>query len=329
MTIFSPRASAMEPHVGDEAGEPTVVARLQRTSSSASSSSTPIPFIGVDNSQSPGVALDGSIEELERCVLELGFVGCNLNPDPSGGMWSGPPLTDRYWYPIYEKMIELDVPAMIHVSSSCNRTSTPPAPTTSTPIPPRSCNSSRAISRRLSDVALRHPPRWRRRAVSLGRYRGLADMLDKAPLSEHVMGNVYFDTCVYHQPGIDLLFEVIERKNILFGSEMLRCGARRRPRDRPPLDDTKRYVDALGLNGDQLAEVYEGNARRVYPRLDTALKSRASEWRRSRWTRLARLRRESVTSVVPATRRNRRRPLSRLRPGRRLPIRRGTQVHTV
>ena len=49
-----------------------------------------------------------------------GFVGCNLNPDPSGGHWTSPPLTDRYWYPFYEAMVELDVPAMVHVSATCN-----------------------------------------------------------------------------------------------------------------------------------------------------------------------------------------------------------------
>ncbi|NEL42400.1 MAG: amidohydrolase family protein, partial [Xanthomonas perforans] len=54
-----------------------------------------------------------------------------------------------------------------------------------------------------------------------GRFRGLADMLGKPPLSTHVMRNVFFDTCVYHQPGIDLLFEVIDIDNILFGSEMV------------------------------------------------------------------------------------------------------------
>ena len=43
-----------------------------------------------------------------------------MNPDPSGGHWTSPPLTDRHWYPLYEKMVELDVPAMVHVSSSCN-----------------------------------------------------------------------------------------------------------------------------------------------------------------------------------------------------------------
>jgi len=34
-----------------------------------------------------------------------------------------PPLIDRHRYPIYEKMVEYDIPAMIHVSTSCNRCS--------------------------------------------------------------------------------------------------------------------------------------------------------------------------------------------------------------
>ena len=276
MTIFSPRASAMEPHVGDEA----VSRQWSRVCNDLIKRVVelyPDAFIGVGQlPQSPGVALDGSIEELERCVLELGFVGCNLNPDPSGGMWSGPPLTDRYWYPIYEKMVELDVPAMIHVSSSCN----PNFHATGAHY----INADTTAFMQLIQgdlfadfptlrFVIPHgggavPYHW-------GRYRGLADMLDKAPLTEHVMGNVYFDTCVYHQPGIDLLFEVIERKNILFGSEMLGAVRGVDPETGHHFDDTKRYVDALGLNGDQLAEVYEGNARRVYPRLDAALKSRS------------------------------------------------------
>ncbi len=53
-------------------------------------------------------------------IKEFGFIGCNLNPDPSGGYWKDPPLTDKWWYPFYEKLVELDVPAMIHVSMSCN-----------------------------------------------------------------------------------------------------------------------------------------------------------------------------------------------------------------
>ena len=54
-----------------------------------------------------------------------------------------------------------------------------------------------------------------------GRYRGLAQDLKRPPLPELLLNNVFFDTCVYHQPGIELLLKVIPADNILFGSEMV------------------------------------------------------------------------------------------------------------
>ena len=97
---------------------------------------------------------------------------------------------------------------------------------------------------------------------------GLADMLDRPPLQESVMANVFFDTCVYHQPGINLLFEVIDVDNILFGSEMIGAVRGIDPQTGYHFDDTRRYVNALGLAPGSGAKVYELNARRVYPRLD-------------------------------------------------------------
>jgi 4-oxalmesaconate hydratase len=88
------------------------------------------------------------------------------------------------------------------------------------------------------------------------------------------MRNVLFDTCVYHQPGIDLLFEVIDTGNILFGSEMVGAVRGIDPETGHYFDDTKRYIDALGLPAAERAMVYSGNARRVYPRLDKALRER-------------------------------------------------------
>jgi len=89
-----------------------------------------------------------------------------------------------------------------------------------------------------------------------------------------VMKNVYFDTCVYHQPGIDLLFEVIDIKNILFGSEMVGAVRGIDPETGFHFDDTKRYIDALDISADDKRKVFELNARRVYPRLDASLKKR-------------------------------------------------------
>ena len=275
MTIFSPRASAMAPHVGDEAVS-KAWARANNDLIARCVALYPETFAGVCMlPQNPKADLAGSIAELERCVTGLGFIGCNLNPDPGGGHFTSPPLTDRFWYPFYEKMVELDVPAMIHVSGSCN---------------PR-LHATGAYYIAADTIAFMQliegnlfadfptlrfiiphgggavPYHW-------GRYRGLADMLKQPSLDGHVMNNVYFDTCVYHQPGIDLLAEVIDTKNILFGSEMVGAVRGIDPRTGHYFDDTKRYVDALGISADQKHAIFEGNARRVFPRLDAKLKER-------------------------------------------------------
>jgi 4-oxalmesaconate hydratase len=85
---------------------------------------------------------------------------------------------------------------------------------------------------------------------------------------------VFFDTCVYHQPGINLLADVIENKNILFGSEMVGAVRGIDPQTGHYFDDTKRYIDALDISGEEKHMIFEGNARRVYPRLDAILKAR-------------------------------------------------------
>lgn len=275
MTIFSPRASTMAHHVGDEQVSQTWTAACNNLIARVVEL-FPEQFIGVCQlPQSPGVPIENSITELERCVSELGFVGCNLNPDPSGGHWTAPPLTDRHWYPFFEKMVELDVPAMIHVSGSCN--------------PNFHATGAHYINADTTafmqflqgdlfadfpDLRFIIPHGGGAVPYHWGRYRGLADMLKKPLLTEHVMENVFFDTCVYHQPGIDLLFEVIDIDNILFGSEMVGAVRGIDPQTGQYFDDTKRYIDALDIPAADKHKVFELNARRLYPRLDASLKAR-------------------------------------------------------
>jgi 4-oxalmesaconate hydratase len=98
--------------------------------------------------------------------------------------------------------------------------------------------------------------------------------MKKPLLSEHVLGNVYFDTCVYHQPGIDLLNTVIPVKNVLFASEMIGAVRGIDPQTGHYYDDTKRYIEASTLLSSQdKQQIYEGNARRVFSRLDARLKA--------------------------------------------------------
>jgi 4-oxalmesaconate hydratase len=268
VTFFSPRASAMEHHVGS----PEVsLAWSQVCNDLIHRACTLYPknFVAVCQlPQSPGQSPKNSVRELERCVNQLGFIGCNLNPDPSGGHWKDPPLTDRWWYPIYEKMAELDVPAMVHVSSSCN----PNFHATGAHY--INADTTAFMQFITSDLfkdfptlkfIIPHgggavPYHW-------GRYRGLAQDMKRPPLRELVLKNVYFDTCVYHQPGIDLLLKVIPADNILFASEMVGAVRGIDPETGFYYDDTKRYIEgSKSLSAADRHKIFEGNARKVYSR---------------------------------------------------------------
>lgn len=274
LTIFSPRASWMGHHLGNES---TSVAWTEHCNDLIYRVTQLYPgkFVGVAQlPQSPGVAPTACVAELERCVTELGFIGCNLNPDPSGGYWTDPPLGDRFWYPLYEKMVELDVPAMVHVSAACN----PAFHTTGSHY--LGADTTAVMQMITSDLfkdfptikfIIPHgggavPYHW-------GRFRGLADMMGKPPLKELILDNVFFDTCVYHQPGIDLLLKVIPTENILFASEMVGAVRGIDPETGHYFDDTKRYIDAAAVSDSARTQIFAANAMRVFSRLSPALRS--------------------------------------------------------
>lgn len=277
MTIFSPRASFMAHHLGDYNVSATWASICNelcyRVSALFPDNFIPAAMLP----QSPGIDPRTCIAELDRCVEQLGNVAINLNPDPSGGHWQEPPLTDPHWYPIYEKMVEHDIPAMIHVSTSCNHcfhtTGAHYLNADTTAFMQCLQGDLFALFPTLRFI-IPHgggavPYHW-------GRFRGLAQALEKPLLEDHLLNNIFFDTCVYHQPGIDLLTRVIPVDNILFGSEMIGAVRGIDPETGHYFDDTRRYIDAVNMQEDHRYKVYEGNARRVYPRLDRVLNSRSS-----------------------------------------------------
>lgn len=275
LTIFSPRASAMAHHIGNET---TSLHWSQACNDLIHRVCELYPenFVGVCQlPQSPGAPPAHSAAELTRCVTELGFIGCNLNPDPSGGHWTSPPLTDRHWYPLYEKMVELDVPGMIHVSASCN----PNFHATGAHYINADTTAfmqfmTGDLFKDFPTLKLIIPHGGGAVPFHWGRYRGLAQDMKRPPLDELVLRNVFFDTCVYHLPGIELLLKVIPTDNILFGSEMVGAVRGIDPTTGQYYDDTKRYLDALKLSEQDRRKIFEGNARRVYPRLAAKLDAR-------------------------------------------------------
>jgi 4-oxalmesaconate hydratase len=174
-------------------------------------------------------------------------------------------------------MVELDVPAMVHVSASCN------ANFHATGAHYINADTTAFMQFLQSDLftdfaALRMiiphgggavPYHW-------GRYRGLAQDMKRPLLTELIRNNVFFDTCVYHQAGIDLLLKVVPAENVLFGSEMVGAVRGVDPETGHYYDDTKRYVDGATISDDNRRKIFEGNTRRVYPRINKQLKALAS-----------------------------------------------------
>jgi 4-oxalmesaconate hydratase len=269
LTIFSPRAGGMGHHIGN-AVTSALWSGICNELIHRVCTLFPKNFVGVCQlPQSPGVSPANCIAELERCINEYGFIGCNLNPDPSGGYWTDPPLTDRHWYPLYEKLVELDVPAMVHVSASCN-------PAFHFTGAHYINGDTTAFMQFITADLFRDFPTLRfviphgGGAVPYhwGRYRGLAQDMGKPPLKDFLLNNVYFDTCVYHQAGIDLLTRVIPADNILFASEIVGAVRGIDPETGHYYDDTKRYIDKVeSLNAADKEKIFSGNVRKVYPRI--------------------------------------------------------------
>jgi 4-oxalmesaconate hydratase len=278
LAIFSPRASAMGHHVGNEATSQAWT-RLCNDMIHRVCTLYPKNFIGVCQlPQSPGVPPENCIAELEHCVKELGFVGCNLNPDPSGGYWKEPPLTDRWWYPLYEKMVELEVPAMVHVTATCN----PAFHTTGSHYLSGDTTGFNQLMRStvfkdFPTIKFIIPHGGGAVPYHWGRFRGLAQDAKLGLLSHLMLKNVFFDTCVYHLPGQELLAKVIPVDNIIFASEMIGAVRGIDPETGHNYDDTKRYIDQLPLTAEDKAKIFEGNARRVYGRLSGVIEKQSAK----------------------------------------------------
>jgi len=268
LMIFSPMASAMGHHFGSA----TISRHWTEVNNDLIARVCglyPTRFAGVCAlPQSPGVTPADCVDELKRCITDLGFVGCNLNPDPSGGRWSDPPLGDAWWYPIFEALVALDVPAMIHASATCN----PAFHTTGSHY----LNAdSTAFMQIFESTVLQDFPTLRLILTHGGgnvpfqaaRYRAIG-IMNKWPAFESVLQRLYFDTTVYSVEAMEMLVRTVGVDNVMFASEMLGGVNAIDPKTRRLFDDNKPCLDALAwLSPDDQRKIFETNALRVYPRL--------------------------------------------------------------
>jgi 4-oxalmesaconate hydratase len=165
-------------------------------------------------------------------------------------------------------MCELDVPAMIHVSGCCNPAfhATGSYYLSADTVAFMQLMTS-SVCQDFPEIKFIIPHGGGAVPYHWGQFRGLADMMKLPPLDELVMNNVFFDTCVYHQPGIDLLLDVIPNKNILFASEMVGAVRGIDPQTGYYFDDTKRYIENAQISQEEKIAIFDGNIRKVFSRI--------------------------------------------------------------
>jgi 4-oxalmesaconate hydratase len=243
-----------------------------------------------------GLPVETTLNELRRCIEDLGFVGVLVNPDPSEGKGDSPHVGEEYWYPLWERAEELDVPILIHSAGCCGR---------ETYDEHFATEESMAITKIAhSDVFARYPRlriivshgggaipyqigRWRshwlmrqgatkphiaeyfKKLESAGR---LGAQLPVKPgdleVFDDVLRKFYFDTVVHDPESLKLLFNKVGIDRCLFGTERPGSGSGLDLQTGRPLDDLKHTIDRLeGLTAADRRKLYQENAERLFTRI--------------------------------------------------------------
>ena len=223
----------------------------------------PDTFLGVAGlPQVAGRPVTEALPELERCVRELGFKGCLLNPDPfENGGQEAPGLGDRYWYPLYEKLCELDVPAHLHAASSRSER---------VPYSLHFINEeSIAVVGLLSSDVFKDFPQLKLIVshgggaipYQIGRLEAPTLKRSKAERFSERIRHLYFDTVLYTRDAIELLIKTVGVDRCLFGAECPGVGSARHPDTGRMMDDVAPSIQSLdGLTAAEKQRILCGNA---------------------------------------------------------------------
>ncbi|MEU8252104.1 amidohydrolase family protein [Nonomuraea sp. NPDC048916] len=215
--------------------------------------------------QSPDLDPAEWTAELRRTVTELGFVGALLNPDPYEGTQVPPALGDRYWYPVYEALCELDVPALIH-AAGCR-------PPTREPYSLHFIQEETvAVWSLLSSRVLQDFPDLKiivshgggAIPYQVGRFLPSGVRAGGTPYLEKLRC-LWFDTCLYTKDSIELLIRVAGVDRCLFGTEKPGTGSQINPETGGWFDDIHLLVNDIDwLTEDDREAIFAKNAAGLF-----------------------------------------------------------------
>jgi predicted TIM-barrel fold metal-dependent hydrolase len=214
--------------------------------------------------QAAGEPITAALPELERCVTKLGFKGCLLNPDPyENGGEEAPPLGDRYWYPLYEKLCQLDVAAHIHATGSQSER---------TPYTLHFINEeSIAVFGLANSTVFKDFPKLKivcshgggAIPYQIGRFQSGASRRGVDFLE--AMRNLYYDTVLYSEAGLRLLIETVGADRCMYGAECPGVGSSVNPKTGKTFDDIVPVIKSFDwLSDGDKKMIFEDNAKAFF-----------------------------------------------------------------
>ena len=231
----------------------------------------PVRFRGVCGlPQAAGEPVTIALPELDRCVKQLGFVGTLIDTDPGEGDNTTPTLENEYWYPLWEKMVELDVPGLIH-STGCKhgRESYSQHFITEESLAVLQLVNSRVFDDfpKLKIIVAHgggsvpfHIGRWQADHVLF--HGSTVEDFNRR------LKKLYFDTCVHYRKSLELLIGLVSSDNVLFGTENPGSGSVPNPETGRSFDDIRPLIEEIDfLTAKDRQKIFEENARRLFPRL--------------------------------------------------------------
>ena len=227
----------------------------------------PDTFIGVGGLPQPaGLPLETSIPELERCINELGFKGVLINPDPyeNRGL-KAPPMGDRYWYPLYEKLCELDVVGHIHSTGSlCPRESYSLHFIVEETIAVIGLLNSN-VFRDFPDLKILVSHGGGAVPYQAGRFEAQSLRVKGGPRFTDTIRKLYYDTVLYTREALELLIKTVGVDHCLFGAECPGVGSVIDPDTGRTMDDVAPNIHSLEwLTAEEKTRIFSENTRKLF-----------------------------------------------------------------
>jgi predicted TIM-barrel fold metal-dependent hydrolase len=220
-----------------------------------------------------GRPVEEAFDELDRAVNDLGFVGVLLNPDPYEGKPNDVTLGDRYWYPLWEKLIEYELPALIHPAGCYSgRESYSEHFVTEESIAVLSALRS-PLFQDFPDLRLIVSHGGGSVPYQIGRWQAarLYPTIGGSPDNERfevALRKFSFDTLLHHPLSLELLIKTVGPDRCMFGTENPGSGSTTNPDTGRAYDDIKPVIEGMDFLSDtEKTAIFEGNAVAAFPRL--------------------------------------------------------------